>query len=244
MKKLFIIKTGSTFPATAKHFGDFEKWTADALGAADVEICIFDAKHDMPLPAATECAGVVITGSHSWVTDNLPWSVKLEKWIVSLLEARTPLFGICYGHQLIAQAAGGLVGDCPRGQEIGTVAIHLLPECGDDALFQQLPQSFSVHATHSQTVQRLPPDAIRLAANNYEPNHAFRLGDCAWGVQFHPEFNAGIMRSYIKEQTDELESAGMDVSELLNSVIETPVAAKALRNFARIVEKRKLIKLK
>ena len=244
MKKLFIIKTGSTFPATAKYFGDFEKWTTDALGAVNVETCIFDAKHDMPLPAATECAGVVITGSHSWVTDNLPWSVKLEKWIPSLLEARTPLFGICYGHQLIARAAGGLVGDCPRGQEIGTVAIHLLPECADDVLFRQLPQSFSVHATHSQTVQRLPPAAIRLAADNYEPNHAFRLGDSAWGVQFHPEFNAGIMRSYIKEQTDVLESAGMDVSELLNSVIETPVAAKVLRNFARIVEKRKLIKLK
>ncbi len=182
MKKLFIIKTGSTFPATAKHFGDFEKWTADALGAVNVETCIFDAKHDMPLPFATECAGVVITGSHSWVTDNLPWSVKLEKWILSLLEARTPLFGICYGHQLIAQAAGGLVENCPRGQEIGTVAIHLLPECADDALFRRLPQSFSVHATHSQTVSRLPPYDWRLTIMNPITPFvlAIALGECSF----------------------------------------------------------------
>ena len=77
-----------------------------------------------------------------------------------------------------------------------------------------------------------------MAVNNHEPNHAFRLGDCAWGVQFHPEYNTDIMRSYIEEQADELDSAGMDVPELLCAVAETPIAAKTLKNFARIVEGR------
>jgi GMP synthase (glutamine-hydrolysing) len=76
-----------------------------------------------------------------------------------------------------------------------------------------------------------------LAANAFEPNHAFRLGNFAWGVQFHPEYSADIMRSYIKEQAKELTSAGMNVSDLLRAVSETPVAAKTLTNFARIVEK-------
>lgn len=238
MKRLYIIKAGATFSATAKRFGDFDTWTAAALGAVDVETCILNAEHSAALPAAGECAGVVITGSHAMVTDDLPWSVKLEKWIPSLLEARTPFFGICYGHQLLTRAAGGQVGFHPCGKEIGTVPVHLLPDCANDVLFRLLPQSFFVHVTHSQTVLRLPPSATRLAANAYEPNHAFRLGDCAWGIQFHPEYNADIMRSYIKEQTDELESAGLDVSELLRAVVETPVAAETLRNFARIVEGR------
>ncbi len=238
MKKLYIIKVGSTFPATAKRFGDFDTWTEVTLGAVDVETCILDSEHGAALPAAVECAGVVITGSHAMVTDDLPWSVKLEEWIPSLLVARIPLFGICYGHQLLARAAGGQVGFHPRGKEIGTVAVHLLPDRANDALFRLLPKSFFVHVTHSQTVLRLPPSAIRLAVNNHEPNHAFRLGDCAWGVQFHPEYNADIMRSYIEEQADELDSAGRDVPELLCAVAETPVAAKTLRNFARIVKGR------
>ena len=238
MNRLYIIKVGATFSATAKQYGDFEAWTAATLGAVNVEICILDAENGAALPAAADCAGVVITGSHSMVTDNLRWSVQIEKWIPSLLEARTPLFGICYGHQLLAQASGGQVGFHPRGKEIGTVKIQLDPECANDALFRSLPQSFVAHTAHSQTVLGLPSSATRLAANAYEPNHAFRLGDCAWGVQFHPEYTANIMRSYIEAQAGELETAGLDVPELLRAVKETPIAAKTLRNFARFVERR------
>lgn len=238
MKRLYIIKVGSTFPAIEKTFGDFDAWTAETLGMVDVEICILDVEHGATLPDAAKCAGVVITGSHSMVTDDIPWSVKIEKWIPSLLEAGTPIFGICYGHQLLARAAGGQVGFHKCGREIGTVAVQLLADCADDILFQMLPHSFLVHAAHSQTVLRLPPGATRLAANAYESNHAFRIGEVAWGVQFHPEYNADIMRSYIRELSNELESEGVEIPLLLRAVEETPVAAKTLRNFSRFVEGR------
>ncbi|RJP77168.1 MAG: glutamine amidotransferase [Desulfobacteraceae bacterium] len=238
MKKLYIIKAGTTFPGTAKQFGDFDRWTAATLGRTDLEIDIVDTENGADLPSVKECAGAVITGSHSMVTDNLPWSVRLEEWILSLLHTDTPLFGICYGHQLLAQAAGGQVGFHPRGEEIGTVEVQLLPDCVNDPVFQSLPQSFLVHVTHEQTVLRLPAGAIRLAANHYEPNHAFRLGDRAWGVQFHPEYSMDIMRSYIREQKDELEAAGQNVPELLNRVSETPFAARTLQNFGNVVKER------
>jgi GMP synthase (glutamine-hydrolysing) len=237
-KQLYIIKAGTTFFDTAKQFGDFDTWTAVALGVVDVETCILDAEHGATLPSVAECAGVVLTGSHAMVTDELPWSVNLEKWIPSLLEAGTPLFGICYGHQLLARAAGGKVGFHPRGKEIGTVQVQLLADCEKDLLFRSLPQTFLAHVTHSQSVLRLPPNATRLAFNIYEPNHAFRIGECAWGVQFHPEYNADIMRAYIEEQADELNSAGVNIAELLSAVEETPVATRILRNFARVVEGR------
>lgn len=238
MKKLYIIKVGTTFSTIAKHFGDFDKWTAAALGAVTVKTSILDVEHGAPLPQAEECAGVVITGSHAMVTDKLAWSVKLEKWIPSLLQASVPLFGICYGHQLLAQAAGGQVDFHPQGKEIGTVAVKMLSDGADDPLFHSLPQSFVVHATHAQSVLSLPPGANRLASNDYEPNHAFRLGDCAWGVQFHPEYNGDIMRAYIVAQEQELKSAGRDSAELCRAVSETPIAAETLKNFARLVEER------
>jgi GMP synthase (glutamine-hydrolysing) len=240
MKSLYIIKAGTTFPATAKQFGDFDEWTAAALGPMDLEKRIVDAEHGAALPAAEDCAGAVVTGSHAMVTDDLPWSVNMEAWILSLLAARIPFFGICYGHQLLARAAGGQVGYHPCGAEVGTVPVHLLADCADDALFRSFPQSFPVHVTHEQTVLVLPPGAKRLAANAHEPHHAFRLGDCAWGVQFHPEYTADIMRSYIMAEADDIRAAGQDIAEILGTVSETPVAAETLRNFARFVEERTL----
>lgn len=238
MKRLYILKVGSTFPATAKVLGDFDVWTMAALGDVQLETCIVDVEHGAPLPSAAESAGIVVTGSHSMVTDGLPWSIELEKWIPSLLDAGTPFFGICYGHQLLARAAGGDVAFHPRGQEIGTVQVHLLPDCDHDVLFRSVPQTFLAHVSHSQSVLRLPPKATLLAFNSFEPHHAFRVGECAWGVQFHPEYNAAIMRSYIKEDITELESSGRNISDLLRAVKETPIAAQTLWNFGRFVEDR------
>ena len=240
MKSLHIIKAGTTFPATAKQLGDFDVWTAAALGPVGVETRIVDAEHGAALPAVEDCAGVIVTGSHAMVTDNLPWSVLMEAWILSLLTAQIPFFGICYGHQLLARAAGGQVGYHPRGAEAGTVPVHLLADCTGDPLFRSLPRSFPVQVTHEQTVLVLPPGAKRLAANAHEPHHAFRLGDRAWGVQFHPEYTADIMRSYIMEEADDIRKAGGDVAEILGAVSETPMAAETLHNFARFVEERTL----
>lgn len=231
MKKLFIIKTGTTFPDTRKRLGDFDQWTKKVIGSVDIDIEVIDAEHGDSPPKEEECAGVVITGSHSMVTDNMPWSVKLEKWIRLLLNAQVPIFGICYGHQLLAHAAGGAVDFHPKGKEIGTVSVQPLPSCSSDPIFQALLAPFFAHTTHSQTVLRLPDGAIRLAANRHEPNHAFRLGECAWGVQFHPEYDTSIMRSYIQEQSDELESMGIEIAQLMDAVSETPLAAQLLQRF-------------
>ncbi|NIQ10109.1 MAG: glutamine amidotransferase, partial [Gammaproteobacteria bacterium] len=74
--------------------------------------------------------------------------------------------------------------------EVGTVEVRLRPEAQDDRLFQTLPARFPVHATHSQSVLALPPGAVHLAENDFDPHHAMRIGSCAWGVQFHPEYSA------------------------------------------------------
>jgi len=235
MKKLIVVKTGTTFPATKEKFGDFDKWTAEALGSFDLDITIVDVELNDPLPTPDQCAGVTITGSHAMVTDDLPWSLNIEKWITELLKADVPIFGICYGHQLLARAAGGTVGYHPQGKEVGTVTIQLLNNHIDDPLFCDLPQTFKVHATHAQSVLRLPDAAVLLARNPYEAHHAFRIGKCAWGVQFHPEYSPKIMRSYIEHQTDVLQKAGQNTNQLLTDVSETPVATELYQKFGQLV---------
>jgi GMP synthase (glutamine-hydrolysing) len=230
-RKLYIIKVGTTFPATAREYGDFDLWTLKGFDCSDNEVTIIDAEHGEPLPAAKECAGVVVTGSHDMVTDKLPWSVNVAEWIPSLLEADVPFLGICYGHQLLAYSLGGEVGFHPKGTEVGTVDIHLLPQSACDTLFCSLPSTFQVHVTHAQTVISLPQGAIHLATNSFEPNHAFRIGKCAWGVQFHPEYDTNIMRSYIINEAEDLKKEGIDIRSVLDSVKETLIAASILRRF-------------
>ena len=238
MKKLYIIKVGTTYPATAERFGDFDAWIAAGLVGETLAIQTVDAEKGDELPPPNACAGIVITGSHAMVTDRLSWSVAVENWLPKVLAAGIPLLGICYGHQLLAQAFGGVVGFHPRGKEIGTVDIHLREDANGDLLFRELPKTFQAHVIHAQSVLRLPPEAILLASNSYEPHHAFRLGDSAWGLQFHPEYDTRIIHEYIEAQREELESAGRDVQEILGTVTDTPAAGSLLKNFADLIRYR------
>lgn len=238
MKKLFIIKAGSTFADTAERYGDFDRMTCRGLGIERKDIQVIDVVRGDVLPAPEVCHGVVITGAHCMVTDNLPWSLAIEAWIPSLVKAEVPLLGICYGHQLLGRAMAGRVDFHPQGKEVGTFTIRRCPASDDDALFSGLPQQFSVHTTHAQSVLNLPPGAVLLAENDFEPHHAFRLGRCAWGVQFHPEYDVNVMRDYIMAQAASLTRSAQNLSSLLQNLRETPEANHILTTFAQLAMQR------
>lgn len=236
MAKIFILKTGAARQAITDKHGDMDQWIYKGLNSDKVEIR--DVRNGDTLPEPNECAGAVISGSYHMVTENLDWSLKLEEWVRQAIARKIPLLGICYGHQLIAKATGGEVGFHPQGVEIGTVKIHKTNHASSDKLFAQLPLSFAAHAVHYQSVLKLPANAIRLAENSFEPNHAFRIGDCAWGVQFHPEFNDDIMRLNIKTKQESLEQDGLNTHQLLKNIQPTPTAATVLTAFTELAFQR------
>ena len=238
MKPLYIIKVGTTYPDIAQRYGDFEDWVRTGLAISLLPIITVDVQHGAALPDAGACSGVVITGSHEMVSDRLAWSQLVEQWIPLLLVRGVPLLGICYGHQLLAQAMGGSVGYHSGGSESGTVDIFLMPQAADDALFAGLPQQMPVHTVHRQTVFALPPDALLLARNDFEQHHAFRLGECAWGVQFHPEYDESVMAAYLLAEAGDLAAKKQGVRKLQEAVRPTPEAAAVLNRFGGLVERR------
>ncbi|MGJ0483288.1 MAG: glutamine amidotransferase [Methylomicrobium sp.] len=231
MKAFVIIKTGSTFQSLQQRLGDFEDWIITGCGLSSADVQVINVMAGETLPPIDSLAGVIITGSPAMVTDQTGWMQALAAWITAVVEGDVPLLGVCFGHQILAQALGGGVDYHPEGREIGTVAIDLTDHGRQDALLGYLPDTFNAHVTHAQTVIRLPANARRLAGNPYESHHAFRVGDSAWGIQFHPEFTADIMQAYVGEHADSLRQQGRDVEALKAAIVRTESANALLKRF-------------
>ncbi len=236
MKKLLILKLGDTLPDLAARRGDFEAWFTAGLGLDADQVAVFDPRTGADFPLLQQVAGLVLTGSHSMVTEHLDWSERTARYTQHAVEAGIPTLGVCYGHQLLAYAFGGEVGNNPNGTEEGTTTIQLTLEGRADPLLGGLGvEKFEAQVSHSQSALSLPPGAIRLAFDGWDENQAFRIGQNVWGVQFHPEMDAEMARAYIQAERAELLAQGQNPDSLLAGVRETPLAAGVLRRFAQVV---------
>ena len=232
-RPLLIVKLGEAHDQIRTRLGDFDEWIAAGLHSAGAHTITVDPRAGQVLPDPTEVAGIVITGSHAMVTHRDDWSVALMPWLVRAVEVETPLLGICFGHQILAQALGGTVDNHPGGVEIGTLTIQRNANSEDDALLGGLPESFDAQSVHWQSVRTLPPGAVLLAGTAFEPHHAYRIGPCAWGVQFHPEFSDEVLRAYLDRLGPELAREGKDAARIAAGLHPAPLASSLLPTFAR-----------
>ncbi len=235
--RLVILKTGSTYPSIKAKFGDFDHWFVRELGEGlDISVVNVAAGESPGHPEQWD--GIVVTGSPAMVSERADWSERTATWLASAVNLQIPLLGVCYGHQLLAHAFGGDVGYHPQGRESGTFGVELFDSATTDPLLGHLPKRFPSQLTHRQSVLRLPDSAVLLARNEFEPHQAFRIGSCAWGVQFHPEFTPEIMKAYLEVQSSDLETENQDARALISSVADTPEATGLIKRFAELVQNR------
>ena len=233
MKPIALIKTGSTIPQIKSLYGDFEDWFAAGLGVLDLfQIDVFRQES---LPEADNLSGVVITGSPAMVSANEDWSERTADWLGETVQKGIPVLGVCYGHQLLAHALGGLVGPNPNGRQIGTVPVRLINTSEADRLLGHLPEMFDAQTSHSEVVLKLPLGSERLATSPLDDNFAIRFAENVWGIQFHAEFSGPVMSGYIQYRADALLEEGLDPEYLLGKTTETVEAKSALRRFVELV---------
>jgi GMP synthase-like glutamine amidotransferase len=171
----------------------------DALLAVGTRVDVRHVFAGEPLP--DDVAGldglVVMGGPMSAVSDQgFPTREAEIALIADAVRVGLPTLGVCLGAQLIAAAAGAAVYPGDLGPEIGWSSVTLTGDSAEDALFAGIPRNLSVLQWHGDTFD-LPPGAAHLAGNSIYPNQAFRIGNAAWGVQFHLEVTAQGVEDFL-----------------------------------------------
>jgi GMP synthase (glutamine-hydrolysing) len=152
--------------------------------------------------------GILVMGGEQNVADapRLRYLQEEIELLAGALERRQPILGVCLGAQLLVAAAGGEVVRV-RKPEIGWYEVLALPEAEGDPVLGALPERFEPYCWHSYGVEL--PAGAELLLRSRVCTHGFRLGEAAWGVQFHPEVTREILLSWFASYRDDPDAVAM-----------------------------------
>ena len=181
---------GGLFEDVVEQRGDrLERWVTVDGGSA-------------PDAAASYDAIMVFGGAmHPDQDGEHPWLADEGDFIREAIAREVPLFGVCLGGQLIAKAVGARVGPAPRA-EVGWHTVHVNAAGRADPVLGVLPERIDAFQWHYYGFEL--PDGAELLADNDATRQGYRLGECTWGVQFHPEVTRHMLEHWFVEGAAEL----------------------------------------
>lgn len=153
-------------------------------------------------------------------TPGAPWFPALEGLLRKAVRHHLPTLGVCLGAQLLAQAHGGLVERSTAGPEIGPGLVARRDAADTDPLFKWVPLLPDVVQWHSDEITELPIGAVLLAASTRYPHQAFRLGDRAWGVQFHIECDAAMIEGWVRNDAVLIAELGYEPEAVVAATVD------------------------
>lgn len=179
---------------------------------------------------------VLIGGAGEYsARDDHPWTEDLHAFIREGVERNMPIFGSCWGHQVIARAFGGEVIYDPDRAELGSGEVVLTEAGRNDRIFRSFPPRFRVNMGHHDRVATLPPNAVELAYNESQRNQAFRIRNKpVYGTQFHSELDAQREKerlvAYREHYLDALPTDEV-FEEVVNNLVETTEVDHLMHDF-------------
>jgi len=185
----------------------------ELLPGAVVDVCYpADPGTNLPIGGLEGYDGVAITGSALNVCDGGPEITGQIELAREVLKAKTPLFGSCWGLQVVTVAAGGTVRPNPKGREIGIGRRIALTQAGrTHPMYRGKGSVFDAVTVHLDEVEILAPGTTVLAANAQSDVQAAEIvvdGAVAWGTQYHPEFSLGDMAAIVRRYGSRLMREG------------------------------------
>lgn len=193
--KLAILETGRPPVDLASHFGDYPAMFAELLGDR-FEVESFDVPAGR-LPESSVHDAILITGSPAGVYEPLPWIEPLQQFIRSAKESK--MIGVCFGHQVMAEALGGHVVKSDKGWGAG---LHHYSVVRDEPWTDSAGE-IAIPASHQDQVVVQPPNTEIVAASDFTPYAALAWTDRpAISFQFHPEFSPAFAKALIERRFD------------------------------------------
>ena len=207
--KIGILETDKVRDTLVEEFGTYPEMFIRLFSSvtSNVTFKVYEVLSGDYPSSVDECDAYLITGSKCSAYEDLPWIHQLSDFIVKLHNAKKNLVGICFGHQLIAIALGGVTQKYKGGWGVGVCDYKLKEKL---AWLNTEEINFSLLATHQDQVTRLPSEATLLAGNNFCKNAMFSVGNHILTFQGHPEFIPNYSRCLIHIRR---EIMGEDVSD-------------------------------
>jgi len=186
--KIGILKTGHAPDIVLDELGDYDAMFARLLGGHDFTFDPYNVVDEDFPDGARAADGWLVTGSKHGAYEDHPWIAPLERLIRDIRDAERPLVGVCFGHQIIAQALGGTVVKHQGGWRVGATSYEI------DG------RPFTLNAWHQDQVIAPPPGAEVAGHAAGCDIAALRYGDRIFTVQPHPEFDATMMDRLIEHR--------------------------------------------
>jgi GMP synthase (glutamine-hydrolysing) len=186
--KIGILQTGRALEHIVERHGDFDTLFQQLLNGQGFSFQAYAVLDDEFPQTPTECDGWLITGSRFSAYEDLPWIATLETFLRKAYAADVPIVGICFGHQILAQAFGGKVEKYKGGWGVGP----------QDYQFDGIEETVTINAWHQDQVTELPKDSCAVGRSEFCTNAAILYGEKAYSIQAHPEFTNDFMSDLIE----------------------------------------------
>lgn len=180
-----LLMVGHVAPTSTHIAGDYPKLFATLLDGLDIELVQYNLVEDRFPATVDECDGWLLSPSRGSVYDGHPWIAAAEDLIRDVIARERPYVGICFGHQLAAQALGVSVRRAADGWQVGVHEYEIVEHRA--WMTPRLP-SVALIASHEDQVTAVPDGARLFARTGGCPVAGLLIGERAWTLQPHPEF--------------------------------------------------------
>lgn len=233
--KIGLLETGLPPTELVQH-GDYPSMFERLLTGADSNLT-FERwailSGEMP-DDVNACDAWLITGSRHGVYEDHDWIEPLMAFARALHQANVPMIGICFGHQLIAQALGGKVEKSDKGWGVSVHGYDMLESADKPDWMQGADESFDIQCFHQDQVVRLPATADVIAGSDFCPYGMLVYGKQALTFQGHPEFDAAYGQGLLNCRADLLGEEVVAAGEkVINQAIDSGTVAEWIVAFLR-----------
>ena len=232
MPHVTIIETGLVSPKNRERHGSYPQMFEAMISAADPSITFntVSIPAGEPLPRIDAIEAILITGSSAGVYDGFDWIAPLEDFARSAHGAKVPMVGVCFGHQLIAQALGGVARKSEKGWGLGRHVYDVAPGNGIVG-----GTRIALAASHQDQVITPPAGARTILSSDFTP-HAGLLyaGGTTLSVQPHPEFSLGFAMAcceMVRSKGDAPESVVAPAEASLAEPLDSALLGGAITRF-------------